>query len=70
MMVYLQICGFNQVVHYQQDNIMAKKVSKAEYQKALGVVKAYAKQETKVAANKTKKYAKSTYGKFKSLFKK
>ena len=49
---------------------MAKKVSKAEYQKALGVVKAYAKQETKVVAKKTKKYAKSTYGKFKSLFKK
>ena len=69
-MVYHQIYGFNQVVHYQQDNIMAKKVTKQEYQKALGVVKSYAKQETKVLANKTKKTASKTYGKFKALFKK
>ena len=69
-MGYLQIYGFNQVVHYQQDNIMAKKVTKQEYQKALGVVKSYAKQESKVVAKKTKKYASKTYGKFKSLFKK
>lgn len=49
---------------------MAKKVSKVDYQKALGVVKQYAKQETKVVAHKTKKYAKTAYGKFKSLLKK
>jgi len=49
---------------------MAKKVTKQEYQKALSVVKSYAKQETKVLANKTKKTASKTYGKFKALFKK
>ena len=35
---------------------MAKKVTKQEYQKALGVVKSYAKQESKVLAHKTKKH--------------
>ena len=49
---------------------MAKKVTKREYQKALGVVKAYAKQESKIVAQKTKKGAIKTYGKFKALFKK
>ena len=49
---------------------MTKKVTKQEYQKALGVVKSYAKQESKVLARKTKKQATKTFGKFKSLFKK
>jgi ribosomal protein S2 len=49
---------------------MTKKVTKQEYQKALGVVKSYAKQESKVLAHKTKKHATKTFGKFKSLFKK
>ena len=46
------------------------KVTKEQYKKALGVVKAYAKQESKVVAKKTKKYAVRTYGKLKSLLKK
>jgi len=49
---------------------MTKKVTKTQYKEALGVVKQYAKQETKVVAKKTKKYAESTFSKFKTMLKK